>query len=442
MINILSRLPVKTLSRFKCVSKKWNFLISDPYFIRAHQGRAIQDPDIMKVLWVDQDGLISVCSIEEKEKRVVTIDLIQPNYPDAFPVQAGCVKMAGYPCNGLICITAGGETLVCNPATRNSVVIPRGNNRKYNYVQGLGFCSSSNEFKVVRLFERSEVDESIPKNCGWYGCELFTVGQREDQGTNLLQQSRSWRYVGDLPYQVADPELSNMCYVNGCVHWTIVPINLGNSSEIILSLDLEHEEFTVVSCPENWAKLVSYDLGVHLKELGGELCIVIEADLRDLWDIWVLKDYTDSIWSRDYCIYLEEYPIINSFSVVAICRGRLLLAVNNERFCYYDPRTNFFEQIIEVERIPWFLQLENWEFTYEFLKHTYVSQQRPNQVSVVDDNEQMEEIRMKSEWNKRKIYSAHGSLAWMVVLIASFLFILHDNLLYHFGASMAFGKLS
>ncbi|KAJ4953156.1 hypothetical protein NE237_029988 [Protea cynaroides] len=49
---------------------------------------------------------------------------------------------------------------------------------------------------------------------------------------------------------------------------------------------------------------------------------------------------------------------------------------------------------------------------------------RPNQVSVVDDNEQ-----------------AHGSLAWMVVLIVSFLFTLHDNLLYHFGASMAFGKL-
>ncbi|MGV7953774.1 F-box protein, partial [Mycobacterium kansasii] len=30
LINIFSRLPVKSLIRFKCVSKAWKYLISDP----------------------------------------------------------------------------------------------------------------------------------------------------------------------------------------------------------------------------------------------------------------------------------------------------------------------------------------------------------------------------------------------------------------------------
>ncbi|KAK7245704.1 hypothetical protein RIF29_40553 [Crotalaria pallida] len=34
--EILLRLPVKSLTRFKCVSKRWLFQISDPWFCRSH----------------------------------------------------------------------------------------------------------------------------------------------------------------------------------------------------------------------------------------------------------------------------------------------------------------------------------------------------------------------------------------------------------------------
>ncbi|XP_042490017.1 F-box/kelch-repeat protein At3g06240-like isoform X3 [Macadamia integrifolia] len=220
MINILSRLTVKTLSRFKCVSKQWNMLISDPYFVSTHQARATQDPNIIKVLWVDnRDGLIGLCSIKEKKERSVTVDLIRPNYADAFLLRHD-ILMKGNPCNGLICLTSSdGQTVVCNPTTQSTMVIPRGNNKgNYNYVEGLGYCSSSNEFKVVRLFERSEIDTSIPCVCQLYGCELFTIGQRGAQ-----QHSSSWRQIGNLPHRVADRSSKTMCYVNGGVHWMIVP---------------------------------------------------------------------------------------------------------------------------------------------------------------------------------------------------------------------------
>ena len=40
IVDILSRLPVKTLCRFKCVLKPWRSLISDPDFVKTHLLRA------------------------------------------------------------------------------------------------------------------------------------------------------------------------------------------------------------------------------------------------------------------------------------------------------------------------------------------------------------------------------------------------------------------
>ncbi|XP_043694493.1 uncharacterized protein LOC122645229 [Telopea speciosissima] len=244
--------------------------------------------------------------------------------------------MEGCPCNGLICLLAGGyegDTLVCNPATGNTMVIQRGNKRKHTYVQGLGYCSSRNEFKVVRLCERLKLDKSIPENNHWYGCELFTVGQRGALGTNLLQHSRSWRYVGDLPYEIENPTSRIICYVNGSAHWMIGYGN-SSSSEFILSLDLELEEFKVIARPEDWAEDESYDymmpLTMHLMELEGKLCVVVNVFSRKVLEIWVLRTTITPFGVRIIKLIILRLLIDlyrRYFPVVAIWRGQLLLEV-------------------------------------------------------------------------------------------------------------------
>ncbi|KAI8535748.1 hypothetical protein RHMOL_Rhmol10G0197900 [Rhododendron molle] len=39
LTDILSRLPVKFLCRFKCVSRSWKTLISSPYLAKTHLNR-------------------------------------------------------------------------------------------------------------------------------------------------------------------------------------------------------------------------------------------------------------------------------------------------------------------------------------------------------------------------------------------------------------------
>ncbi|MCD7451696.1 hypothetical protein HAX54_013079 [Datura stramonium] len=54
LMDILSKLPVRSLLRFKCVSVFWGTLISEPYFKMKHLNRAKNDQDSQKLLifWI------------------------------------------------------------------------------------------------------------------------------------------------------------------------------------------------------------------------------------------------------------------------------------------------------------------------------------------------------------------------------------------------------
>ncbi|KAM3217851.1 hypothetical protein P3L10_027294 [Capsicum annuum] len=72
-MEILSRLPVRSLVRFKCVSKFWMALISEPYFTLKHLHHAKNDQNSQRFL-VNQwsslycSSLSSVQRVEEVQK--------------------------------------------------------------------------------------------------------------------------------------------------------------------------------------------------------------------------------------------------------------------------------------------------------------------------------------------------------------------------------------
>ncbi|XP_071732946.1 uncharacterized protein [Rutidosis leptorrhynchoides] len=72
--NILSRMPVKSLARFQCVSKVWCKYINDPYLEIMHAKRAMKDPTMLIMVQLDRFPkypytLLSMLVTKEEEEE-------------------------------------------------------------------------------------------------------------------------------------------------------------------------------------------------------------------------------------------------------------------------------------------------------------------------------------------------------------------------------------
>ncbi|XP_042754496.1 putative F-box protein At3g10240 isoform X2 [Lactuca sativa] len=109
MVDILSRLPVKTIIHSKCVCKKWLDIISDSYFANLHLSRSPTNLVIHHNLGFDTNGYkkpgtLTWVDLEDEldhHDPRMTLDLnLSPIFQNSQILPAGSV-------NGLICLWQG-----------------------------------------------------------------------------------------------------------------------------------------------------------------------------------------------------------------------------------------------------------------------------------------------------------------------------------------------
>jgi len=143
--EILSRLPMKSVIKFRCVSKTWCSLISSPHFIATHLSRALSIPQYPSNLVFhhsdyplkkDRSPAIGIHQLspdpEIQERSLVTpqFDLDVRGDPSDFigsRCLRDCMQVIGSS-NGLFCLTRGFDSYVlCNPCIQKAVSIPHPN---------------------------------------------------------------------------------------------------------------------------------------------------------------------------------------------------------------------------------------------------------------------------------------------------------------------------
>ncbi|OIT37477.1 PREDICTED: putative F-box protein At1g50870 [Nicotiana attenuata] len=126
IVDILSRLPVRSLLRFKCVSKFWKTLISDPYFKMKHLIHARNNQNSQKLLisqfYLGMDHSFSFYCSSLLVKDVQKLDC---------PLNIEQVILRIFCCYDGLSIVGVGDCsseefkfFLWNPSTRESIELP------------------------------------------------------------------------------------------------------------------------------------------------------------------------------------------------------------------------------------------------------------------------------------------------------------------------------
>ncbi|KAK1693220.1 hypothetical protein QYE76_009917 [Lolium multiflorum] len=338
VFDILSRTPVKSVCRFRCVSKGWQHLISSPVFAAAHRSR--HGP-----LLVDGGSFPEEEPDGGRDVRLMDTD---GNVVRVLRGVGGYGMMCNTSLDELICINGAscGGVNVVDPATGEVLLtcpqVDVVEHDSFPYVAvryytvfGFGRAAASGEYKMVRV-----VDDRT--------CEILTLG---DGGNG-------WRKTQPLAIYTPCADQGSPVTVNGVMYFLTDCTTQDDDTLLCFDLEREQWEPDVLQGPlkffdmKEWGKI----LAVRITELNGALCVVQPVCDETRWDkvpedpftnIWLLDDSGKS-WIKAYRIPMAASASRYTPLRVMPDSGKVLLQCSLD--CYvdedravvlriYDPRT-------------------------------------------------------------------------------------------------------
>ncbi|KAL6641159.1 hypothetical protein ACP70R_019340 [Stipagrostis hirtigluma subsp. patula] len=323
--QILLRLPVKSLLRFKSVCKSWRDTIAGPRFERCQlQLSRARRPSILVLPLLEMP-------------RPLRMDRIMffayPGHGTAAELMHEKLWSSGIDsfldplhCDGLVVVTAAhsSQIFVCNPATKELMVLPAGAPDSGSCQRvGFGVDPSTGKYKAVRCFERY-CDEGMTNYS--IGCEIFTLGSRE------------WKPAVDPPYMIKP--MTPVC-LPGAVYWSA---GASLSKQVMLRFDLHDEEFTVFPTPPC---MELADLCSNLTDLAGKLCY--NHALGHTVQLWMADD--DGIrlpkWFLYRTIVLPWFT--KSIAAFSAYEGGIYLHVDLAHIYRYTTEGEALERVVDMK---------------------------------------------------------------------------------------------
>ncbi|CAI9777383.1 unnamed protein product [Fraxinus pennsylvanica] len=295
LIEILLRLSVKSLIRFRCVSKTWRDLIKSTKFSAMHF-ECDKDEIVLIYRYVQKENqhVISLHSNDDSLSQVST-DVRIP-YFDARTY----LQILG-PCNGLICITNYETIVLCNPVLQEFYLLPDRpfpcphGFRPMELGLGFGFDPCTNDYKVFRMSEIVNEDDD----------EYWSIDCLKYEIYNL--STNSWREI-----DAAAPRVSTFPCFELFFNGAYFP-------ESCLELDGKHSSLVVL---DECLAMVRYQ--AWMKE-------------PHLIDIWVMKEYgVKESWIKQFTVG----PILVMCPLSSWKNYTLLMESSNGQLVSYALDTN------------------------------------------------------------------------------------------------------
>ncbi|KAI9109328.1 hypothetical protein K1719_019672 [Acacia pycnantha] len=345
VLEILYRLPGKSLVKFTSVCKAWNSLITDQTFIYDHLNRTIQASNGNNFLFfhlyfhefrgqrrhllMHTEYFYSLYSVNKQTNHSF---LERLPFSPLFEQNGWALFVST--CNGLVCLADCYSPLdyqtilIWNPLLRKYLVLPKPiktskerERLEYSVCLGFGFDSRNNDYKVVRLMNHCRTQETPH-------VEVYSL------------VSCSWR---SITVRVPQFRLHNMrwtplvMFVNGAVHWVVSRRrSVGLYDTFILLFDVTEETFRELALPRQSGWIHSRLLVVE----GGHLLAVVNQRYRNqqlVSNIWVMKEYgIAESWTELFEFDYSHYGGISD--ILALTRsGKVVMDLVDGAIVLVDP---------------------------------------------------------------------------------------------------------
>uniref|UniRef100_A0A2N9H1Z7 F-box domain-containing protein n=1 Tax=Fagus sylvatica TaxID=28930 RepID=A0A2N9H1Z7_FAGSY len=359
--DILTRMPVKSLIRFRCVSKFCNSIITGPDFVTTHFNLSNNNINNHNgYLLYTPKGDKELCTVVWNKNRTFNhISRFEIPFSDDYYIDSFC--------KGLVCLANYDDNLshelyLWNPSIRKfkKLRATRFDGRSQNVVLGLAYRCQYNDFKILRIvchrrYKRQRVTKTE--------AEVYTLSTDSWREVEVSVESLRGNDIGCNFYL---DHTSPCVFFNGVLH--SIAKNIGNDDKFILSFDLNDERFREIMLPRDYLDGISgrFECLAAFKE---SLAFIVFGeglvDLTGICHIWVMREYgVVESWTKKCipmglfytsfydCIDTGEFLVQNVNGLVSFDPESLnedFLEINNKDWVHYT--TDSLENLVLLDGV-------------------------------------------------------------------------------------------
>ncbi|KAG2304869.1 hypothetical protein Bca52824_033520 [Brassica carinata] len=326
--EILSKLPLKSVVRFRSVSKLWSSVTTDPYFINWLETRSTKKPSI--ALCFKRDDKLFLFLIPQDHPNSNETHSIYSQYVDSYHMTypKSCLFSPKVSVHGLIgCFQEATEPMIWNPTTRKLLTLTKPEKTWEYATFFLGYDPIDAKHKVLYI----RFDETIDEGC------VLTLGSAQE----------SWRRIKTKHKHCVTSYSTHHVCINGVVYYKAYT-DQTESVCIIMSFDVRSQELHVIKLP--WNKIGG--TGILASYEGRLACVKVNAGHGTA--LWTLMDAEKNEWSRRYfpvpVPYIDDQSLKIRFSFIGITDAGEFVYVpytiyNSFYVLYYDTKINKFHRV-------------------------------------------------------------------------------------------------
>ncbi|XP_071736982.1 F-box/kelch-repeat protein At3g06240-like [Rutidosis leptorrhynchoides] len=295
VVNILARLPPKPLIRFRCVSKYWQSMLMDPYFMKLRSRKII-------VLFLGKTLQFIDINVPTDDRTYSIFECSSPL--EQLGLKQTCAQVIGS-FNGLVVMVNVNAFVLYNRFTGEFKKLPSPPApNHWNCGYGFGYGATPNDLKIVRFKLSSDI------------CDVYDF------------RRNSWSSFNTEIYDIRLFQYPVGTFVNGYLYWVNTNTSTYNKELIVLSVKDMVLSKRILPCTCNIECLGT---------INGCLCLLKKITNSSRFELWVMKEHDiESSWMNTHSFMLDSIESFNSRILKIMDDGRILMLNRSEQLIIYD----------------------------------------------------------------------------------------------------------